>query len=161
MIDYLEQMRDANPVVDLAFYAYRDMTRCDWRPFVKAAIERSPVSAEKTESMTAEQIHSWLTGLPGASIYDGTRLAQPDEAANYHTGDGGKRGAFEVEAESISHVLLRANGMQSSADGASRYVAGWATIQKDNPGVVRAAGETVAKAVKELIGSGSWRNLAV
>ncbi len=88
VIDYLEQMRDANPVVDLAFYAYRDMTRCDWRPFVKAAIERSPVSAEKTESMTAEQIHSWLTGLPGASIYDGTRLAQPDEAANYHTGDG-------------------------------------------------------------------------
>jgi hypothetical protein len=30
-------MRDKNPTVDLAFYAYRDMTRCDWRPFVKAA----------------------------------------------------------------------------------------------------------------------------
>ncbi|HDS84972.1 MAG TPA: hypothetical protein ENN97_07255 [Phycisphaerales bacterium] len=88
VIDYLERMRDTSPVADLAFYAYRDMARCDWRPFVKAAIERSPVSAEKTEPMTAEQIHSWLTGLPGASIYDGTRLAQPDEVANYHTGDG-------------------------------------------------------------------------
>ena len=88
VMDYLEQMRDKNPVVDLAFYAYRDMTRCDWRPFVKAAIERNPVSAEKTESMTAEQIDSWLTGLPSASIYDGTRLAQPDEVANYNTGDG-------------------------------------------------------------------------
>lgn len=88
VIAYLESLRDKNPTVDLAFYAYRDMTRCDWRPFVKAAIERSPVSAEKTERMSAEQIHTWLTGLPGASIYDGTRLAQPDEVANYNTGDG-------------------------------------------------------------------------
>jgi hypothetical protein len=88
VIDYLESIRGKNPTVDLAFYAYRDMTRCDWRPFVKAAIERSPVSVEKTESMTADSIHSWLTGLPGASIYDAARLAQPDEVANYNTGDG-------------------------------------------------------------------------
>lgn len=88
VIEYLERMRNSNPIADLAFYAYRDMTRCDWRPFVKAAIERSPVSAEKTAQMTAEQIHSWLSGMPSASIYDGPRLAQPDEVANYNTGDG-------------------------------------------------------------------------
>ena len=88
IIAYLESLRDKNTTVDLAFYAYRDMTRCDWRPFVKAAIERSPVSIEKAEGMSVESLHRWLCGLPGASIYDGTRLAQPDEVANYNTGDG-------------------------------------------------------------------------
>ena len=29
-----------------------------------------------------------LTGMPNASIYEGKRLAQPDEVANYQTGDG-------------------------------------------------------------------------
>lgn len=94
IIDYLEGLRDKNPTVDLAFYALRDMARCDWRPFVKAAIERSPVSAEKAEGMNVESIHHWLTGLPGASIYDGTRLAQPDEVANYSTGDGIEKAFF-------------------------------------------------------------------
>ena len=88
IIDYLESIRDKNATVDLAFYAYRDMTRCDWRPFVKAAIERSPVATEKTEQMTASDIHHWLLHLSGESIYDGTRVAQPDEVANYNTGDG-------------------------------------------------------------------------
>lgn len=105
IIDYLESIRDRNPVADLAFYAYRDMTRCDWRPFVKAAVERSPVSAEKAEQMTAEQIHSWLAGLPGASIYDGARLAQPDEVTNYNTGDG-------VEKAFLTASVLSRRGEQ-------------------------------------------------
>ena len=107
IIDYLESIRDKNPTVELAFYAYRDMTRCDWRPFVKAAIERSPVSAEKTESMTADSIHSWLTGLPGASIYDGPRLAQPDEVANYNSGDG-------VEKAFLMAAVLSRRGEQKT-----------------------------------------------
>ncbi len=88
IIAYLETLRDKNATVDLAFYALRDMSRCDWRPFVKAAIERSPVSAEKTDGMNAEAIHQWLMRMPNLSIYDAARLAQPDEVANYNTGDG-------------------------------------------------------------------------
>jgi hypothetical protein len=38
--------------------------------------------------MTTFEIHKWLLHLPGESIYDGTRVAQPDEVANYNTGDG-------------------------------------------------------------------------
>ena len=88
VIEYLESIRDKNITVDLAFYALRDMARCDWRPFVKAALERSPVAAEKAQQMTAAALHDWLMGLPGTSIYDGSRLAQPDEVANFNTGDG-------------------------------------------------------------------------
>ena len=88
IIEYLRQIRADNAVADLAFYAYRDMESCDWRPFVKAAVERSPVSLEKTKSMSIEEVYEWLNRMPDVSIYDGNRLAQPDELANYRTGDG-------------------------------------------------------------------------
>jgi len=88
IIEYLRQARAGNAVADLAFYAFRDMESCDWRPFVKAALERSPVSLEKAKSMSLEEVYDWLDRLPDVSIYDANRLAQPDELANYGTGDG-------------------------------------------------------------------------
>jgi hypothetical protein len=88
IIDHLRRIRAHNPVADLAFYAFRDMETCDWEPFVKAAVERSPVSLEMTKSMSLAGVYEWLSRLPAASIYDGNRLAQPDEVANYPTGDG-------------------------------------------------------------------------
>jgi hypothetical protein len=88
IIAYLESIRDKNSTVDLAFYAYRDMTRCDWRPFIKAAVERNPVSIEVHTDDSIEQVYSQLSSLPNESIYEGPRLAQPDEVANYKTGDG-------------------------------------------------------------------------
>jgi hypothetical protein len=88
IIEHLRHIREHNPTVDLAFYAYRDMDSCDWRPFVKAAVERSPVSLELTKSMSVEAVYEWLNRMNSVSIYDGNRLAQPDEVANYFTGDG-------------------------------------------------------------------------
>ena len=73
---------------DLAFYAYRDMESCDWEPFIKAAVERNPVTIQKTEGLSIDEVYAWLKKMPESSIYDGTRLAQPDEVANYNTGDG-------------------------------------------------------------------------
>ena len=64
------------------------MESCDWTPFIKAAVERNPVSLQMTESMNIEQVYSWLDQMDNQSIYDGGRLAQPDEVANYRTGDG-------------------------------------------------------------------------
>lgn len=88
VIEALEQLRTVNITADLAFYAYRDMKRCDWAPFVKAAVERNPVAIQQTEKMTLGDVHNWLQNLGGISIYQGSRLAQPDEVANYMTGDG-------------------------------------------------------------------------
>ena len=64
------------------------MENCDWQPFIKAAIERNPVSIEATESMSLDAVYNWLEQMENDSIYDGKRLAQPDEVANYQTGDG-------------------------------------------------------------------------
>lgn len=88
IIDYLQQKRKNNTTADLAFYAYRDMETCDWAPFIKAAIERNPVSIGIVESMSVGGVYNWLEQMQNISIYDGKRLAQPDEVANYKTGDG-------------------------------------------------------------------------
>ncbi len=88
IIDYLRSIRPMSTTADLAFYAYRDMESCDWAPFIKAALERNPVSVVMTDSMGAEDVHAWLGRMKNVSIYDGQRLAQPDEVANYRTGDG-------------------------------------------------------------------------
>jgi hypothetical protein len=88
IIEYLRSIRQTNVVADLAFYAYRDMDSCDWQPFTKAAMERSPVSIEKCKNQSIEQIYEQLQKMDNQSIYNGKRLAQPDEVANYNTGDG-------------------------------------------------------------------------
>jgi hypothetical protein len=88
IIDYLQQVRQSNPTAELAFYSYRDMESCNWLPFVKAAVERNPVSVQMAEAMSVEEIYTWLGQMKNASIYDGRRLAQPDEVVNYKTGDG-------------------------------------------------------------------------
>ncbi len=88
IIDYLQKLRGQSVTADLAFYAYRDMETCDWLPFLKAAIERSPVSLVMTESMPLDVVYAMLKKMNNVSIYDGKRLAQPDEVANYRTGDG-------------------------------------------------------------------------
>lgn len=88
IISYLQHKRQTNVTADLAFYAYRDMGSCDWTPFIKAALERNPISIRMAGDMSLEQVYSWLGQMNDSSIYDQQRLAQPDEVANYKTGDG-------------------------------------------------------------------------
>ncbi|MDD5134877.1 MAG: hypothetical protein PHP01_05655 [Phycisphaerae bacterium] len=88
IFDYLSNIREKNITADLAFYAYRDMTCCDWKPFIKAAVERNPVSIDQAKSKSIEDCFQWLQSIPNGSIYDSGRLAQPDEVVNYKTGDG-------------------------------------------------------------------------
>jgi hypothetical protein len=88
IIDYLQRKRQSNTTADLAFYVFRDMDSCDWGPFIKAAIERNPVSMQKLGSFPIEKVCTEIERLNNKSIYDGNRLAQPDEVINYKTGDG-------------------------------------------------------------------------
>jgi len=88
IIDYLRHIRGRNITAELAFYAYRDMHTCDWQPFVKAAIERNPVSVEMLQDKSIDEVYQWLNRIENISIYEGNRLAQPDEVTNYLRGDG-------------------------------------------------------------------------
>jgi hypothetical protein len=88
VIARLEALRSSCPTADLAFTAYRDMTRAPWRPFLKAAMERSPVSIAASKDLDLEQVAEALHTMDNESIYSGTRMAQPDEVWNYRRGDG-------------------------------------------------------------------------
>ena len=94
IIDYLRSIRAENTPADLGFYAYRDMQSCGWIPFVKAAVERNPVSLKMVESMSTAEVYNRLEKMADVSIYEGPRLAQPDEVANYGCGDGLEKAFF-------------------------------------------------------------------
>jgi len=91
IIEYLGERRATHPVADLSFYAARDLSATDPRPFLKAALERNPVGIEAAKRMDDAQVFRALLDLPGESIYDGTRAAQPDEVWNFRRGDGFER----------------------------------------------------------------------
>ena len=88
-IEYLESIRDNNLTADLAFYSYRDMSKIDWQPYLSACIERCPVSIEQCSQIDDIcDVYKWLSQMDNKSIYDGKRLAHPDEVVNFQRGDG-------------------------------------------------------------------------
>lgn len=91
VIARLESLRRTHPAADLAFYAYRDWSRTDPLPFVKAALERNPVAIQGAASLDDAAVADHLAQIPSESLYDGARMAQPDEVWNFGRGDGLER----------------------------------------------------------------------
>ncbi len=79
---------ERHPLALLSLYAWRDMEHTDWKPFIKAAVERNPVCRQGCQGLSVGQIQEILQNLPNESIYEGPRIAQPDEVWNFHRGDG-------------------------------------------------------------------------
>ena len=104
----LESLRSVNEFADLAFYAYRDLTRSEPAPFLEAALRRCPVSIAGAKDLDDAALVAHLRALPDESIYDEPgRLAQPDEVWNYGRGDG------------LEKALLLANLMRSRRPAAA------------------------------------------
>ena len=72
----------------LALYVHREMDQIDWLPFIKAAIERNPVCFESLKDKEPAQMFEIVSKKQDESIYDGKRLALPDEVWNFGRGDG-------------------------------------------------------------------------
>jgi hypothetical protein len=86
--DYITEESSVNRTAHLAMYAFRNMERISWVPFVKAAVERNPVSLKALKEMPIDAAVKAISMLKNRSIYDGKRLALPDEVWNYESGDG-------------------------------------------------------------------------
>jgi hypothetical protein len=109
VIAHVDALRESNETADMAFYAWRDLTRTPAAPFVKAALERNPVSVAALSGFSLEDAAAAVAALPGESIYDGeARLAQPDEVWNFKRGDG------------LEKALLVANVARGRGAGAMR-----------------------------------------
>jgi len=140
IIEHLSSIRDRNVMADMAFYAYRDLTRTEPGPFLIAAVQRNPVSIESTKEMDVAEIAGKITDLPDGSIYDGPgRLAQPDEVWNYGRGDGVEkavllanilrsrdpRGDMAIEVGPGSAVLRTGSGEYRFSSGKGLAAASW------------------------------------
>jgi hypothetical protein len=94
----------------LTLFVYRQMDKIDWRSFVKAAIERNPVCFTDLNSRSATEVYKILDNLPNESIYDGNRLALPDEVWNFSRGDGIEKAFlladFITQKDSASSLLI-------------------------------------------------------
>ena len=88
IINLITKHQENSETAQLALYVYRDMDKIDWRPFIKAAIERNPVSFSDLNEKNNYEVYSLLKELPDESIYNGNRLALPDEIWNFRRGDG-------------------------------------------------------------------------
>ncbi len=87
--NYLLGIRDSNKTAEYTFYALRDMVNSDPLPFMRAAIERNPVSIDALKEKSIEDAFNVLRELSNESIYaEDYRLAQPDEVWNFRRGDG-------------------------------------------------------------------------
>ncbi|MDX9773203.1 MAG: hypothetical protein RBT02_07255 [Bacteroidales bacterium] len=115
--DIIRKITDLSGISEMALlslYAYRDMDLTDWRPFIKAAIERNPVSHVPLDGKTADEIFEATGTLKNRSIYDSGRMAQPDEVWNFGRGDGAEK-AFLMAGALIHNdpetvVTLSLNG---------------------------------------------------
>ena len=104
VIDRLEAIRGQNELAELAFYAYRDLTRTEPAPFLKAALERSPVSLAACKDLDDHAVAAAIEALPDDSIYDGPgRIAQPDEVWNYGRGDGVEKALLLMNVLRVRH----------------------------------------------------------
>ncbi len=123
ILDLVTEKALENEVALLSLYTYRQMDRIQWQPFIKAALERSPVSLNGMKGNTAEKVYQQISLLPNESIYDGKRLAQPDEVWNFGRGDGVEKALMfagflynELKTNTLnlsverSRVILEANG---------------------------------------------------
>lgn len=137
----VEALRGRNVTADMAFYAWRDLTRTPYAPFAKAALERNPVSVAGTAGWTEEEVVAQVSDWAPASIYDGpARLAQPDEVWNFRRGDG-----FEK-------ALLVANILRARGAGPMRLI-----LDEEGRAVLDAGGRQVcAYAASKRPAERSW-----
>ena len=99
--DIIRKIRDLSGKSEMALlslYAWRDMSDTDWRPFIKAAIERNPVCHAPLSGKTADEVHDIVERLKNKSIYDSGRMAQPDEVWNFGRGDGAEKAFLMADA---------------------------------------------------------------
>lgn len=133
VIGRLEKLRGSNITADLAFHAWRDLSRTDNRPFIQAALERNPVCIGGAAAESLEALAARLATWPGASIYDEPeRLAQPDEVWNFQRGDGFEKAlllANVARARGEGTMTLTLDGGQAILDGAAGALARFASAK--------------------------------
>ncbi len=123
----LRELRATHPVADLAFYVYREVDGRGWEPFLKTCLERCPVAVATMAALSEDEAHARLQALPNESIYEGPRLATPDEVVNFGRGDGLEKALVMADllcarGRNAADLRLRCGGGRAQLlDGSRAY----------------------------------------
>ena len=138
--DRLSALRATNRAAALAPYAAHELGETESAPFVKAALERCPVSKEALKGADAV---SRIAELPNESIYDGTsRCASPDEVWNFGRGDGFEKCLLAANALSAREGEIVVSGGEASLfakigdDSAKREICRFASVKRPRDSVI-------------------------
>ena len=104
IIDSIAGLADESELCLLTLYTFRQMDMLDWLPFVKASLERNPVCFTDLNGKSITEVFDILKKMPNHSIYEGKRLALPDEVWNYKCGDGIEKALL------LTDYILQKNG---------------------------------------------------
>jgi hypothetical protein len=113
IIEEVVSKASGSELSQLALYIYRQMDLIDWLPFIKAAIERNPVCFTDLNGKDITEVHRLLSEMNNESIYDGQRLALPDEVWNFRRGDGVEKSlllaTFLVHRDKSAEIRIAIN----------------------------------------------------
>lgn len=114
IIQKIYDLSDLSETALLSVYVYRDMNNISWLPFIKAVFERNPVCFNDLNGCTNKEVYEILSGIDNKSIYDGPRLALPDEVWNFKRGDGIEKALlmadFLIKQDNTASVTITAEG---------------------------------------------------
>ena len=126
--DRLKALRETNRAAALAPYAAHELGETESAPFVKAAMERCPVSKSALEG---NDVVSLVAELPGESIYDGaSRCASPDEVWNFGRGDGLEKCLLVANALSLAEGEIVVDGGEAALMQAGREICRFPSIKR-------------------------------
>jgi hypothetical protein len=110
IIEIISGLAEKSETALLTLHVFRQMDMISWLPFIKAAIERNPVCFTDLNGKSVMEVFKILGALPDESIYDGRRLALPDEVWNFKRGDGIEKALlladFIMQKDTSSPVLI-------------------------------------------------------
>ena len=113
--EYLQRMRKTHPTADLAFSSARFIDDTNLKPYLQCCLKRNPCSIvffNKAESL--KSIYQSLLKWPSESIYEGDRLATPDEVSNFRRGDGLEKA---ITLANLIHNRLPEEKLKIKSDG--------------------------------------------
>ena len=126
--DRLKALRETNRAAALAPYAAHELGETESAPFVKAAMERCPVSKSALEG---KDVVSLVAELPGESIYDGaSRCASPDEVWNFGRGDGLEKCLLAANALSLAEGEIVVDGGEAALMQAGREICRFPSMKR-------------------------------
>ncbi len=103
IVEYLESKRSESVTANLTFFAGRYCKDKEWPYFIKASVERNPVSIQYFNNFSIEDVYNKLNAMDNDSIYGPGQYAQPDEVVNFERGDGLEKSI------TMANVLLAKN----------------------------------------------------